>query len=242
MASRARPRAIPADFTDFVDDAAADTTVIVDHAPAPPPTRPAAEPPTQPTPQSPAQPPTMLADYRPVPIRARHDGWTAERQRIFLTVLAETGSISQSCRDAGVSSRSAYRLRQRPDAAAFATAWDQALRLATLRLTTIAFERAVKGSTREIWREGELVGQVRAPSDKVLMFLLGTLLPRAGKGGAGADSRPESRLDQHDRAVDAIRAGFPATLAALTDHDVAMVPIEYADFHPQRPGDQEEEM
>lgn len=39
-----------------------------------------------------------LADYVPVVLRRmRHDGWTAERQRTFLTALAETGCISESC-------------------------------------------------------------------------------------------------------------------------------------------------
>lgn len=187
-----------------------------------------------PEPDAPAQ----LADYRPVVMRARHDGWTAERQRTFLTTLAETGSISHACRDAGVSSRSAYRLRQRPDAAAFATAWDQALRLATVRLTTIAFERAVRGTVREIWRDDQLVAQSRQPSDRVLIFLLSQLLPRMGKDGAAADSR----LDQFDRTVADIRAGFPATLAALSDHDMAMVPLSTRDFYPEPPGDEMEDV
>lgn len=52
--------------------------------------------------------PVALADYRPVTgQRTRHDGWTAERQRIFLTALAETGCISEACGLAGVSSRCA---------------------------------------------------------------------------------------------------------------------------------------
>ena len=68
-----------------------------------------------------AEAPAFLADYRPVVgQRTRHDGWTAERQRTFLTVLAETGCISEACSEAGVSSRSAYRLRQLPHAKAFA--------------------------------------------------------------------------------------------------------------------------
>lgn len=176
--------------------------------------------------------PAQLADYRPVRIRARHDGWTADRQRKFLTVLAETGSISEACIHAGVSSRSAYRLRQRPDAAAFARAWDEALRLATLRLTTIAFERAVKGTVREIWRDGECVSEMRAPSDKLLMFLLSNLLHRSGV---------PSRLDAFDATVAEIGARFPQSLAALGDHDMEMVPIEHRDFFPDAPGDRGED-
>ena len=177
--------------------------------------------------------PVTLADYRPVPqSKARHDGWTAERQRIFLTVLAETGCISEACENAGVSSRSAYRLRQRNDAAAFANAWDQALRLATLRLTTIAFERAVKDTVREFWRQGERVAETRSPSDKLLMFLLQHLLPR------GAEP---SRLDAFDTALAEVRTGFPASLDRLADHEVEMVPIESRDFFSAPPGDPRED-
>lgn len=82
----------------------------------------------KPTDPTPSGAPVALADYRPVTgQRTRHDGWTAERQRIFLTVLAETGCISEACTNAGVSSRSAYRLRQRADAAAFANECSSAL-------------------------------------------------------------------------------------------------------------------
>lgn len=177
--------------------------------------------------------PVHLDDYRPVPQRrARHDGWTAERQRTFLSTLAETGCISEACTRAGVASRSAYRLRQRPDAAEFARAWDQALRLATVRLTTVAYERAVRGSVKEFWREDQLVAQTRTPSDRLLIFLLGHLLPRADG---------PSRLDAFDATVATIRAGFPAALDALADHPMEMVEIESRDFFPPPPGDARED-
>lgn len=179
-------------------------------------------------PVDPAADPTLLADYRPVRLkRTRSDGWTAERQRKFLIALAETGSISEACGGAGVSSRSAYRLRQRADAKSFAEAWDRALRLATIRLTTVAFERALKGTVRELWKDDHLIGTTRTPSDRMLMFLLQHLLPRVNA---------PSRLDAFDATVADIRAGFPAALDALTDHDVEMVPLHSRDFFPDAPG------
>jgi hypothetical protein len=138
--------------------------------------------------------PAQLADYRPVPIVRRHDGFTADRQRTFLTVLAETGSISDAARAAGISARSAYRLRQRPDAGAFADAWEQALRLATVRLTTLAYERAIKGTVREVWRDDQLVSATRTPSDKLLMFVLTQLLRGGARAsGGGASGTPGAR-------------------------------------------------
>lgn len=174
-----------------------------------------------------------LEDYAPVRLAPRHDGWTAERQRTFLTVLAETGSVSQACANAGVSSRSAYRLRARPDAPQFAAGWDHALKLATVRLTALAFERATRGTVREMWRNGELHHSTREPSDRLLTFLLQHLLP------AG---RPGERWTGCEAMTDAARASFPAALGALVDHDVELVPITSRDFFGEEPGWQDEDV
>jgi len=164
----------------------------------------------------------------PVPVRVRADGWTAERQRTFLIVLAETGSVSAACQEAGVSSRSAYRLRARPDAESFARTWDQALKIATVRLTTLAFERATRGTVREVWRDGQLVQQTREPSDRLLVFLLQHLLP-AGK--------PGERWDGFEAMTDAVRGTFQRSLGTLGDHACEMVPVTVQDFYPEEPRD-----
>ncbi|MBN9789186.1 hypothetical protein DMP17_11335 [Pseudonocardia sp. TMWB2A] len=158
----------------------------------------------------------------------RPGGWTAERQRKFLVTLAETGSVSEASIMSGVSARSAYRLRQRPHATAFADAWDHALKLASLRLVTLAFERATTGTVREIWREGRLVGTTRAPSEKLLMFLIRHLMP-----APRAAQSPEA----FQAEIEAARTGFPCTLDALRDDDVEIVPIQSRDFFPPCPGD-----
>ncbi|MFC3579386.1 hypothetical protein [Sphingomonas hylomeconis] len=170
--------------------------------------------------------PIDLSSYAPVALQPRRDGWTAERQRTFLTALAETGSISLASSEAGISARSAYRLRARPEGAAFAAAWEQALRLAALRLVTIAYERAVRGTVHELWKNGDLVGETRTPSDKLLIFLLSRLLAGGAHGllaGAGG------------AAVDPPAAAFPAALDRLVDSDVPLVPISSRDFYAQPP-------
>ena len=88
------------------------------------------------------------------------------------------------------------------------------------------------GTVREIWRDGVLVGQVRTPSDKLLMFLLAHLLP-AGRAG--------ERWTGFEAMSAATRAAFPATLAGLADTAMEMVPIESRDFFAQPPGDQRED-
>lgn len=178
-------------------------------------------------PADPAPEPTTIDnDYAPVPLRPRRNGWTAERQRTFLTVLAETGSISHACTEAGISPRSAYRLRARPEAAAFADAWEQALKLASIRLVTIAFERATRGTVKEFWKNGELVGETRSPSDKVLMFILRHLLPNGAPGSLAL---------LNGTMTDAARTAFPAALDRLEDSDVPLVPLEQRDYFPVAP-------
>lgn len=72
----------------------------------------------------------MSGSTRPslCPARPRHNGWTAERQLAFLGALSLTRSVTRSAAAAGMSRKSAYRLRERRDGALFAARWDQILR------------------------------------------------------------------------------------------------------------------
>lgn len=65
--------------------------------------------------------------FTPVPVRARRDGWTAERQRMFIATLADTGCVGRAALAAGMSRESAYRLRRRKGAESFTAAWDSIL-------------------------------------------------------------------------------------------------------------------
>ena len=60
--------------------------------------------------------------------RTRHDGWTAERQALFIGALRISRSVSHAAEAVGMSRKSAYALRRRSAAARFAAAWDLALR------------------------------------------------------------------------------------------------------------------
>ena len=73
-------------------------------------------------------PPRHRIRFVPVEIKARHDGWTAARQRHFIDVLAAAKSLTRACQAVGMSRTSAYRLRDRPEARQFRLAWDAALR------------------------------------------------------------------------------------------------------------------
>ena len=70
-----------------------------------------------------------LLRFTPVPMRARHDGWTAADQREFIRRLARGHSVGEAARALGHSRQSAYALRARRGAEEFARAWIHAQRL-----------------------------------------------------------------------------------------------------------------
>ena len=141
--------------------------------------------------------------------RKRLAGWSAERQRLFLANLAETGSVHLASAAARLTARSAYRLRARSPA--FAAAWDAADQLAVGRLSAIAFDRAINGRTEQVYHQGDLVAEKRLPSDRLLMWLLARLDPR--RFAAPWELRKDGAADPQATA----RESFPALLDGLAD-------------------------
>ena len=126
-----------------------------------------------------AAPPVDPMPFDGIPLedsRKRLAGWSADRQRLFLTALAETGSVHLAAQAARLNARGAYRLRLRSPA--FARAWDTAQQLAVGRLSAIAFDRALNGRVEQIYREGELIAEKRTPNDPLLTWLLARLDPK----------------------------------------------------------------
>ena len=141
--------------------------------------------------------------------RKRWAGWSAERQRLFLTNLAETGSVHLASSAARLSARSVYALRARSPS--FARAFDLAQQLAVGRLSALAFDRAIHGRIEQVWREDDLVAEKRVPSDKLLMWLLARLDPR--RFAAPWEQRKDGAADPQAEALQA----FPAVLDGLED-------------------------
>ncbi|HJS09698.1 hypothetical protein [Sphingopyxis sp.] len=79
--------------------------------------------------------------------RLRADGWTPETQANFIRALEAMGSVGQAAKAVGMGRRSAYRLRDRPDAASFAAAWDRAISMGRTHQFSIAMDRAINGVT-----------------------------------------------------------------------------------------------
>lgn len=133
-------------------------------------------------------------DYRWVPVRRRprYDGWTDEKQRRFIEVLADTGIVSLAAKEVGMSREGAYRLRRSPHGIAFARAWDVARERAGALLEDIAFERAIEGVEQNTYNNaGELVNSRIVYNDRLLCYLLGHLKPeRYGRAAQRAGVQP----------------------------------------------------
>ena len=133
------------------------------------------------------QDPTSPPPFDLVPVRARVDGWTPERQRAFIAALHARPCIDAAARAAGMSRESAYRLRRRPGAQSFAAAWDAALGMPVRRVTIddLPF-LACRGLIRPRFRGGKYVGSRQNPDNPALLRLLARLDRSAhGRHGEG---------------------------------------------------------
>jgi hypothetical protein len=156
------------------------------------------------------------ADYRWVPVRRRprYDGWTEEKQRRFIEVLADTGIVSLAAKAVGMSRESANRLRRSPHGAAFARAWDAARHHAGSALEDIAFERAIEGVEHNVYDEhGTVICTKRVYNDRLLTFLLSHLKPER----YGRDALPPSAADGPATLEASLRAMEPQLPAPVED-------------------------
>ncbi len=107
-----------------------------------------------------------------VPVKTRHDGWTAERQVGFIQRLALCGCVAAAAREVGMTKKSAYRLRDRPGAESFAAAWERALALADEWIDRRAILRIHEGERVPIFYRGRQVGERVRHNDRLLAAAL----------------------------------------------------------------------
>jgi len=116
--------------------------------------------------------------FRPVPVRARRDGWMPMLQRRFILNIARGMGPAEAARSLGRTRQTAYALRDKPGGEEFAAAWDAA----------VEFSRAVRAGPRSpamesgietIWTpryyRGRLIGFVAREDVRGAMRRLGQL-------------------------------------------------------------------
>ncbi|HEX8585618.1 MAG TPA: hypothetical protein VF680_14565 [Allosphingosinicella sp.] len=122
--------------------------------------------PTSPLAPAPAREDALPAFLRftPVPVKARHDGWSHAVQLRFVLAIARGAGVDEAARSVGRARVGAYRLRRRAGAESFAAAWDAAAAFAA-EARGAAHRRAVVGSSIETllvprFYRGRLIGYV----------------------------------------------------------------------------------
>lgn len=151
--------------------------------------------------------------FTPVPVKARHDGWTVERQKWFILRLALSGCVSFAARGVGMTRKSAYRLLDRPGSESFAAAWAKALGWGQDRILDKSLERSLLGEVVPIVRDGRVVGERHRYDNRLGMAVLNAL-----------DRRVESRFGQADPA-----AVFRAAVDILAQEG-KLAPTEHKGF------------
>ncbi len=157
-------------------------------------------------------------------LRFRADGFTPERQKIFLKTLRKTGCVADAARKAGVSTTTIDRVRR--TFADFAEKCDAARRMAVPSLEAIAYQRATVGAPAKIIRGGKVVEVRIKPSDAMLRLLLGGAAPEkygrfAGlpaRAGAGADGNAAKW--RRPRTMEEIRESILRKFEAIDRHQV----------------------
>ncbi|HYI65105.1 MAG TPA: hypothetical protein VEW71_09490 [Allosphingosinicella sp.] len=137
--------------------------------------------------------------FTPVPVRARHDGWSKRCQQGFILRLALGGCVVWAALGVGKTKASAYRLRERPGAGDFAAAWDKAIKWGRDRTVDVSLERALCGERVPVMRDGRCVGIVHRHDNRLAMAVLNALDRRAEREPPGYD--PVALLDHYLAAL-----------------------------------------
>ncbi|MFA9201281.1 MAG: hypothetical protein ACEQR8_08880 [Cypionkella sp.] len=167
----------------------------------------------------------QLPAFEPVPRqRARHDGWTPERQRAFIEALADTGSVEAACRAVDMSSVGAYTLRRQPGAESFRAAWDAALDCGVRMLEDKVMERAIHGTEVPVLSAGQHFGTRRVYNERLAMLILQARLPekyglQRARAMNGLDRQTLARKKREWRREWELELAHKARLAGLAAGD-----------------------
>jgi hypothetical protein len=146
-----------------------------------------------------------LLNFDPVRVRARRDGWTPRRQYFFILALARGYTPGKAAALLGMTRKTAYELRARPDGEGFAAAWDSALaraeaRRMAARAPSLA-ERAGHGEWHPRLYQGRLIGWEHRPANARAMGLLKRLDRQVGR------LPPETDLAHYERYLASLLSG-----------------------------------
>jgi len=142
----------------------------------------------------------------------RADGWTPDRIRRFLEMLAQCGVVADAARAAGMNPRHAYTLRSSSKGRAFAVAWDAAQLLARGCMADEVMSRALNGCVEVIIRDGKVWGERHRYDNRLSMAVL-TRLDALANSHQEPDCAPRAVAQEFGEFVDIVCTGDDAAAA-----------------------------
>lgn len=100
---------------------------------------------------------------------------TQPNKRAFLAALSEVGNITGASKITGIARKTHYNWMQEDPA--YAAAYKEAIEEAAENLETEARRRAVQGTAKPVFYQGNQCGTVQEYSDTLLIFLLKGAMP-----------------------------------------------------------------
>lgn len=175
--------------------------------------------------------------FTPVPRQTkRSNGFTPERQRTFIAMLAATGSVTTACSAIDCSTHAIYKLRHAAGAESFAAAWDAAVARGARRILDVMVDNAINGTPEYLYVNGQIAAERRRFNTRAQMWIVSHYLPEMfgvtgglmhSSGSAAYLTRmkkewrreweAERRANQRD--PDEIRASILKKLDAIERHE-----------------------
>ena len=144
----------------------------------------------------------------------RHDGWTPERQRLFLEALSQCGVVEDAARAAGMSKQSAYAFRNRAAGRGFHLGWLAAQQMARHSLADMLMSRAIHGTVDVIVRDGQVWGERHRFDNRLSIAMLTKLEQKhVEQGTENLTSRHVA--EEYDEFLDVLESGEEGALAAF---------------------------
>jgi len=117
-------------------------------------------------------------EFTPVPrATKRWNGLTELKQRTFIQLLADSGSVTMAAKAIGTTTSAMYGLRRREGAESFAAAWEVAVDIGARRVLDTLVEHAIHGTPETIFQGGEVVAERRRYNHRAMMWIVSQRFP-----------------------------------------------------------------
>lgn len=141
----------------------------------------------------------LAGDRKPQMQRQPSRNWTREKEREFLSVLAETCNVTRAVEAVGMSGPGAYKRRKRN--AAFRAAWMEAISTAYQRLELALLDRSLNGTERIITRSNGSEDRMREFPNQLGLSLLKMHRASVAEFEASSEIVPEDVEDLRERVL-----------------------------------------